>query len=887
MKEQPVIHLKRGGLKLWVCIFTLFLMVSLAGCDDDPQNGASSSTEVAEGEYLTPELREKVDALKAAVANTPTTRETFAERAMIVWPWLNAWALHGGVVDPELPNLISYAGSNGGKNGWGYKGSTAEEWLDHGIRDLSFREDNRRAFGVLKADLGPFVAQSYQTLRQTYTLGEQDMEPGGGILVARHYMSDYAMMQIKDPAGEGYVRVTSSNKAARFTPAVFKMGGIHGSNAQTGDPFFFTLEGTTLKKGDSITVTYGDKSKGGPGMRVESFAIDRFPLPLYVSFDDSRALYFLPLQPIVLIGKPASGVHGFAPSIVGVGEKITLSVRSEDEYYNRASGNIPGYRVFLNGKPYREIVPGKNPITLLDDISFSAPGVYRFTFESLDGKIKGLANPILVKENPTTRIFWGEEHGHSGLAEGQGLAQGYFTFARDDARLDFAGHTDHDGMMDDAEWEEVRANVQEFNKEGEFIAFLAYEWSARIEMGGHHNVLFRTPEGRKRVPIQTNPGLSSLYQTLRDDNDLKDVLVIPHYHQGDWRFSDPKLQNLVEVMSAHGTFEWYAQKFLKQGAQVGFAAGSDDHFNHPGYSSPWFNGGGMLQQGGLTAVMANARTSNDIFNALKEGRTYATTQERIILDAAVNDAPMGTRIKFSPKRRVAGSVIGTGALDRIDFLKISKVVRSFDFAGADQSTGRYQLSLESDSTPPFDLQLQARSARRWNGWMRINKGTLKDIRTLGFDNPRIHKFDRDANDPNLVRFSAITVGNNNGFDIMIDGTADTEIEISLEGIVEYLIASSQPPKDAAKSNIPPQHFTIRMAGLGKEGKTVSLPVPDRPYADRVIVRPIKTSIPMEAKFSFDDTDEFGVGDYYYVRVRQLDGALAWSSPVWIGGFPVQ
>lgn len=26
------------------------------------------------------------------------------------------------------------------------------------------------------------------------------------------------------------------------------------------------------------------------------------------------------------------------------------------------------------------------------------------------------------------------------------------------------------------------------------------------------------------------------------------------------------------------------------------------------------------------------------------------------------------------------------------------------------------------------------------------------------------------------------------------------------------------------------------------------------------------------------------GDYYFVRLRQIDGGMAWSSPVWIGGF---
>ena len=758
---------------------------------------------------------------------------------------------------------------------------------------MTFREDHPRAFGAFTADLGPFPAESFQTLHQTYTIGEQEMAPGGGILVSRHYMSDYTLLQTDNPKADNYITVHSSNAAARFVPAKIKFPSVlHGSDPFEGDPYFFTLEGTALKKGDTITVTYGDTSSGSRGFQLASFAIDRYPLPLYLRFEKGGHFYSLPLQPIAVTGKTLKGVHGFAPSILGINEKFTLVIRSEDEYYNRATGPIPPYRVLLNGRLFKELPASDTPFAKLEGLSFSKPGIYRFTIESIgdesnDGAIHGIANPILVKDKPLTRVYWGEEHGHSGMAEGQGMARGYFRFARDDANLDFAAHTDHDFMIDDRKWEQVRQNVKKYYKEGEFITFLAYEWSASIPHGGHHNVFFRTPDGRKRVPEQTAAWLSDLYQTLREENHPRDVLVVPHYHQGDWRLSDPKLQNLVEIMSAHGTFEWYAQKFLDYGAQVGFAAGSDDHFNHPGYSSPWFRGGGMLQQGGLTAVTVTEKTGDAIFDALKKSRTYATTQERIILDITTNGAPMGTRVAFSPTRKIEGSIIGTGELESIDVIKNGKVVNHRDFVSSNKKTGRYLLTFESASNPARNLQLTARASRVWTGTVRVKGGTLKGVRTLGFDNPRVHKMERDANDPNLIHFVAITIGNNNGLWLYIDETPQTSIEVSLEPGEEYRVAASQPGENAPKIKHPAQHFDIGTNGLTKAGKTFNIPVPDMPYTDKVALRPINAEIPMEANFAFEDSDEFGVGDYYYVRVRQLDGALAWSSPVWIGGFPVQ
>ena len=37
---------------------------------------------------------------------------------------------------------------------------------------------------------------------------------------------------------------------------------------------------------------------------------------------------------------------------------------------------------------------------------------------------------------------------------------------------------------------------------------------------------------------------------------------------------------------------------------------------------------------------------------------------------------------------------------------------------------------------------------------------------------------------------------------------------------------------------------------------------------------------MDIAFSYEDRDEPSPGDYYYLRVMQLDGHIAWTSPVW-------
>ena len=140
--------------------------------------------------------------------------------------------------------------------------------------------------------------------------------------------------------------------------------------------------------------------------------------------------------------------------------------------------------------------------------------------------------------------------------------------------------------------------------------------------GGHHNVLYRDAEGRERVSALEYPTLSELYQGLHARYDPADVLVIPHAHNpGDYRQSDPRLEPLIEMMSMHGTFEWFVRQYLSHGHQVGLVAASDDHLSHPGYSAP--NRNSLAQRGGLGAVLApeKSRDANLRRDEAAAGRT--------------------------------------------------------------------------------------------------------------------------------------------------------------------------------------------------------------------------------------------------------------------------
>lgn len=939
----------RGHISTIIWIITGLIMLGSCNTITDktetPETPAISADQETpdEGDYMSLGLREKVEKLKADVAREPSTPKTARERMTILYDWANAYALSGGVIPMGLP------WDAGGMLAWrgGDRRLGAIVNLDNLVREMQLREEIPNAIGTLTNDATePFPSGSWQTLRQTYTVGEMGMVQGGGILLGMAVFSDHGPFQPDDPAGDNYVSISCSRPEIRFETTRKRLPTTDiQHNGQTGvqtPPLVFKLVEGTLTKGDIITLTYGDRSGGSRGFKVQSYTNDFFPLPLYVDLEGKGNFFTLPIRPYAVKGLNAHAVKGFAPSVVGVDEPFEISVRTEDFHYNRAEGPIPAYEVLLNGKPFSSIAAGRNPITLLSDLTLNVPGVYRFQFRSPDGRITGDSNPIWVKETPNDRIYWGELHAHGGMAEGMGTPEWFFRFGREDARLDFICLSEHDLWMDDSEWEVLKTSVKKYNEEGKFIVLLGYEWTQMPNRGGHHNVFFRTPENRKRVNLHRAPTLSELYFNLRKENKLEDVLIIPHAHAtGDWRMGDPDMQRLIEIMSEWGTFRWFGQRYVEHGQQVGFIAASDNHLGHPGYTT--MTSPIHIERGGLAAVMAPEKTSDDIFSALRNRSTYATTGERIILDVRLNGAPMGSRTKATlqeggsltslvevlkekgkggdgklrkeelpPQSQLYFSYIDTnkdGALDmaeaaRADLLSgVNTVKRSRRIAGRVMGTSPidtvtifkngdviwekdYAIDTKQKSRfiqVAFDSSSDGgrgwRVKHYWTGDLTVEGADLVDFTVPGLENRRLEFARRHPDNPNRLSFAAGSCGRAKGILLELNGiTNDTTIAVDLKAI-STLPTTSQ----IVTLPTPAAQVTLRLADA-EDGRLVHGMKVGR-YRDTITLRYIDPDGPMDREFEVVDTENMLNSDYYYIRVQQLDNEMAWSSPIWVGGEP--
>ncbi|MYE13880.1 MAG: hypothetical protein F4X99_19935 [Gammaproteobacteria bacterium] len=156
---------------------------------------AMASGALAQEDYLSPELRARVEALKAAVAAEPTGPATREARMHVLWDWMNAYSLTGRTLPVNAVflgmSVLTYPESADGT------GAT----LDAFVKEFTLLDEQPDAIGTLTADLGPYVAGAFVTVRQTHTVGTKPVETGGGFLVTRHFMADTAAGRRRTPPG--------------------------------------------------------------------------------------------------------------------------------------------------------------------------------------------------------------------------------------------------------------------------------------------------------------------------------------------------------------------------------------------------------------------------------------------------------------------------------------------------------------------------------------------------------------------------------------------------------------------------------------------------------------------------------------------------------------
>ncbi len=724
---------------------------------------------------------------------------------------------------------------------------------------------------------GPFVAGSHAELTLTYTAGTFGIDDSGMLKISWRTTSDMAKPQLKDPAAPNYTTVEASNGAVLecWIDRLNIRPWVNTLLIRVGRGY--------LRAGDTITVRFGDRRNGSPGLRLQTNCEERFELKTFVDAFATYEFTELPTSPgFELAPGPAASWKAIWPSLAVKGEPFRLAIVAEDMWGNPTGDAERDLMLTssqgLRGLPHTVSIKRGGAPLVIEKLIADTPDDLELRVTS-QGEELCRANPMRVVEAAPLRRYWGDLHGQSGETVGTNPAASYFRYARDKAFIDIAGHQGNDFQITDEFWAELNRLTKEFDAPGKFVALPGYEWSGNTGMGGDRNVFYRR-EGRpihRSSHILTEGQTSTrarytahdLFDALKDE----DAVVIAHVggRYADIKFAhDGKLERAVEIHSTWGTFEWLLHDAFEKGYRVGVVCHSDDHKGRQGATRPGASTFGAI--GGLTCYLMPELTRDAVFDALRARRHYGTTGTRLYLDVrgtfaqdvtglsgdpllgpakeiTTREAMMGDIVRPGQvPMRLTAEAIGTAPVERIDVLHGTKVVKTVrPYATAD--LGRRVRVLWEGA----EYRGRGRETR-WQGKLTLTGNRIARHTAVNFLNPELQV--RELAAGSSLGWSSVTTGNMAGVDLWLDeakqGTLAIETNV-VSGSVDL-------------SSLADQAVTFDGGGLGRKLSVYRLPEAEW-----------SRQVSLEHTVTFPGGADLPV----YVRVTQADGHQAWSSPIYL------
>ena len=725
---------------------------------------------------------------------------------------------------------------------------------------------------------GSFEARSLQTFSLTYHAGRYGLDDTGSIKVVHRYSTDWGYLQTSDPADFNYVTAISSNG----TPLQLE---YHPYGHMR--PWYRVLKvfvtGGYISEGDTITITFGDRSGGSPGLKLQTFCESDFEFKVLA--DVCATGHYMPVvdtPSIAIVPGKAAVWRAVLPSLRQPGEKFHFGIKAEDIWGNptdqaecivHIQSDIP-----IQGLPDKLDYPLGQRSMLLENLSCSTEGIVQIRIMDDDGNMLSQSNPLVIRDGQYSG-YWGDMHGQSGESIGINTAREYFDFSRNLSFLDATSHQANDFQVNNAFWALINELTEEYMEEGRFVTFPGYEWSGNTGVGGDRNVYFRD-EGRQirrsshallieRDDLDTDsPTAKQLFEDLAEE----DCVVYAHVggRPADIAMAhDPKLETAMEIHSAWGTFEWLLTDGFPLGHRSGVVCNSDGHKGRPGASYPGAATFGAY--GGLTCFLTSELTRDSFFDCLKRRHHYGTTGNRLHLDVRVQFDADASLFEYDPRyfdvdavpvrevmmgdivqsnqdeAEIVVEAIADAPIERIDILNGSESVQTLRPYNNEDLGSRIRILWQGAEYRGRGRQTVWKGEARFTG-CRINR--MEKINAWNHEQPI------ELQGDNHVTWDTLTTGNFGGVDLWLDENPDSTLEIVTNHVSGKFALAELGIED-----------TVLDAG-GLERKIRIYRLPDENINTEMNV--VQT-VPIKP-----DGD-----NPIWVRVTTEDGFLAWSSPVFI------
>lgn len=347
---------------------------------------------------------------------------------------------------------------------------------------LIYRYDIGRA---IITPSNPVISSSVGTWKIIYTVGKVGVAKGGKVSFGIPH--GFTVPQIDNPYQPGYCTATCNKdgvnlvlRCTRSTSNKFEyLSGIYGS-ISTGVMVHICEK--DLVEGDKIVFIYGDRSYGSLGSFVRSIegpAIFTIIVCPADSWSKRRHFYFLKDSPqLKVISRVPKKIHIVIPSTISPSKKSLIHLSAKDEFENTNRKNdlnieIKGERA-LKGliKRIKLKGVGKKIEFVPNDSGYGK------VFVKTAGGLSGKSNPVVIGEEKY-KLYWGDLHCHSFVSDGLNSPKELYEYAKEIDKADFCAITDHCYMTDEG-WHECCSAAKKYNKRGEFVTFLGYEFSESL-----------------------------------------------------------------------------------------------------------------------------------------------------------------------------------------------------------------------------------------------------------------------------------------------------------------------------------------------------------------------------------------------------------------------
>lgn len=453
------------------------------------------------------------------------------------------------------------------------------------------------------------------------------------------------------------------------------------------------------------------------------------------------------------------------------------------------------------------------------------------------------------------KLYWGDLHRHSLVsrctAGDEPSLEDFYRFAWDVCEYDFWAVTDHSENSTAYQWWTIQKIADLFHIDDRFVPLYGFEWTSADS--GHQNVIYGDVE--RGAPIfsafaegTTDP--AGLWAGLAEHPDYP-AITIPH-HPGsamvhnDWNYHDPRYSRLVEIFQAcrgnyeaAGAFRQYSDATMEgtfvvdgllRGHKFGLIASSD-------------HGHGASYVGAFSSSLDRAA----IFDALHSRRTFAATTRDVLVDVRMGETFLGEEVTTDAPRDFAVHAQGYTDIARVDIIKNGEIV----YATAPR------LDLPANwLVLPIRLEWGgSQQTTAWDGVLRVSGGEI--VQTPYWSPEIVLANASEVAWANTTKsFGELYGAQRAGIELTTIGPPDAKVSVTLSGRhLEVTLAElSVDPHQELPGSPGAFHIQPGIGGLSSLGASV---------------------------LDISWTDHSNEPAFYYVRVFQVDGEMAWSSPIWI------